>query len=280
MNLREILEYKLITINDFSITPVLILGLVLIYVVARLILYLIRRIIKKSSFIQNRLDPGRQYAMEQFIRYIVYTIAVMMIFQNLGVNLSLIWAGSAALLVGVGLGLQQTFNDLTSGVILLVEADIEVGDVVLIDGFVGRIESIGLRACKVLTREKITIVVPNSKLISSNVINWGHESVKSARFNVKVGVAYGSDVALVTRLLEQAASEHKQIIQEPKPFVYFVDFGESSLDFELLFFSNDFLYIEKIKSELRYRIDALFREHHIQIPFPQRDIWFRNDKEG
>ena len=250
MNLREILEYKLITINDFSITPVLILGLVLIYVVARLILYLIRRIIKKSSFIQNRLDPGRQYAMEQFIRYIVYTIAVMMIFQNLGVNLSLIWAGSAALLVGVGLGLQQTFNDLTSGVILLVEADIEVGDVVLIDGFVGRI------------------------------INWGHESVKSARFNVKVGVAYGSDVALVTRLLEQAASEHKQIIQEPKPFVYFVDFGESSLDFELLFFSNDFLYIEKIKSELRYRIDALFREHHIQIPFPQRDIWFRNDKEG
>ena len=280
MNLREILEYKLITINDFSITPVLILGLVLIYVVARLILYLIRRIIKKSSFIQNRLDPGRQYAMEQFIRYIVYTIAVMMIFQNLGVNLSLIWAGSAALLVGVGLGLQQTFNDLTSGVILLVEADIEVGDVVLIDGFVGRIESIGLRACKVLTRQKITIVVPNSKLISSNVINWGHESVKSARFNVKVGVAYGSDVALVTRLLEQAASEHKQIIQEPKPFVYFVDFGESSLDFELLFFSNDFLYIEKIKSELRYRIDALFREHHIQIPFPQRDIWFRNDKEG
>jgi small-conductance mechanosensitive channel len=124
MNLKELLEYKLLIINDFSITIASILGIILIFVVAKLLVYLIRRILKKSQFIKSHLDPGRKFAIEQFIKYIIYTIAMMMVFENAGINLSIIWAGSAALLVGVGLGLQHTFNDLTSGVILLMEGDI------------------------------------------------------------------------------------------------------------------------------------------------------------
>lgn len=274
--LREIIEYKIITINGYEVTPLTILGVVIIVIVAKLLLKTALRLIHQSPFVAKRLDAGRRYALEQFIRYVIYTVAFMLVAQNIGIDLSLLWAGSAALLVGIGLGLQQIFNDLASGVILLVEGEIQVGDIVLIDGFVGKIQKISIRASHVETRDKLTIVVPNSKLITSNVTNWGNEIDSKARFVVKIGVAYGSDVPLVKKILLQVAQDHPKVYEDPSPLVLFADFGNSSLDFELHFYSSEILFIEKLKSDLRYQIDDLFRAADVQIPFPQQDIWFRN----
>ncbi|MEM0993681.1 MAG: mechanosensitive ion channel domain-containing protein [Bacteroidota bacterium] len=200
---------------------------------------------------------------------------VLIALESIGIQLSVLWGGAAALMVGIGLGLQQTFNDVISGLILLVEGTIEVDDVVEVDGFVGKVKSIGLRTSKVETRNRISILVPNSKLVGENTINWTHNQ-HPIRFQVSVGVAYASDVELVTQLLLEAAHGHSSVLKEPEPMVQFLDFGNSSLDFILHFFSYEQMSIEIVKSDLRYRITRLFREHDVEIPFPQQDLWLRN----
>lgn len=276
MNIQEILEYKIITISTYPITPITILGIVLTIILSRLVLRTTLRFLRNSAFMNNRLDRGRRYALEQFIKYVVYALTFLLIAQNIGINLSLIWAGSAALLVGVGLGLQQIFNDLASGVILLIEGEIEVGDVVVIDGTAGKIQKISIRASHIETANKVTMIVPNSQLITSNVSNHGAANIHHSRFKVNVGVAYGSDTQLVKKLLMQVAEEHDMVSKNLSPLVVFADFGASSLDFQLQFYCNELLYIEAVKSDLRFRIDELFRQNNIEIPFPQRDIWIKN----
>lgn len=201
MNINQILEYKLLEIGTYQLRVFTVVGILVTIVTSKLILNAAIRFIRKASFVSNNLDYGRRYALEQFVKYLVYTVAFLMIVQSMGIDLSLIWAGSAALLVGLGLGLQQIFNDLASGVILLIEGEIEVGDVVLVDGTVGRIKKIAIRASHIETRDKITMIVPNSRLIATNVSNYGAHMEDVSRFVLKVGVAYGSNVELVTKLL-------------------------------------------------------------------------------
>jgi small-conductance mechanosensitive channel len=128
-----------------------------------------------------------------------------------------------------------------------------------------------LRTSKINDRNDITTIIPNSKLINEKVINWSNEQ-SATRFFVKIGVAYGSNVELVTRLLIECSKENSAILTAPAPFVRFNDFGESSLDFQLFFWTDEAFLSEFIKSKLRYSIDKKFREHNIQIPFPQRDL--------
>ncbi len=276
MTITEILEYQLIPLEGYNITPLKLIYVLLIFVLSRLSLKWIQRFVQKSPMLIKKLDTGRRFALMQFVRYIIYVIAFLMMASAVGVNLSVIWAGSAALLVGVGLGLQQIFNDLASGVVLLLEGEIEVGDVVEVDGVVGKIKRISMRASHIETKDNVDMVVPNSRLITGNIINYGANLVQATRFRVSVGVAYGSDVQLVKKLLLKAAEEHPMVLKESKPVVFFTDFGNSSLDFDLIFFCREMLYVNRIKSDLRFRIDELFREHQIEIPFPQQDIWFRN----
>lgn len=250
----------------------------LILIGARILIAFIFSTFLKRFFKKRSVDIGRRYAIEQFLKYIIYTLALLAALQAVGVQFSVLLGGAAALLVGIGLGLQQTFNDLISGVILLGEGTVEVGDIVKVDGIVGKVTSIGIRTSKVETRDEISIIIPNSKLVVDNVVNWSHNE-SPTRFNVGVGVSYESDIQLVTKLLLQAAEEHPDILKEPTPKVQFKDFGSSSLDFELLFYSTAYLRIEFIKSELRYRIMELFRTNKIEIPFPQRDLWIRNSLE-
>ena len=184
--------------------------------------------------------------------------------------------------MGVGLGLQQTFNDLTSGIILLFERSIEVGTVVDLGGTIGIVRKIGLRTSQVETRDNIIIIVPNSKLIVDQVVNWSHFDDK-ARFNVLVGVAYGSDTEKVKDLLLQVAKENAFVLDHPSPSVFFEGFGDSSLNFKLHFWSRNFMFIERVKSDIRFEIDRVFRVNEVTIPFPQRDLWFKNnvpDKES
>ncbi len=273
-SLTEILEYNFLSLGGYNLNLLKVIIVIIIYFIIRLLLWISLKVINRF-FKKKDLDSGRQYAVTQFVKYIIYTAGVLIILESLGVQLSILWAGSAALLVGVGLGLQQTFNDLISGIILLVEGSVEVGDILEIETMVGRVTKIGLRTSTVETRDDIVVVLPNSKLVTDSVINWNHNHTPT-RFKINVGVSYYSDVDLVTKLIIEAVNGHAKILTSPKPQVQFADFGNSSLDFTLYFFSHEFFRIEVIKSDLRYAIFRIFKKNNIEIPFPQRDLWLRN----
>jgi len=256
------------TITDF-------ISAIIILLIARLFIWSLIQFALTPYYRRQDINIGSQYAINQLIKYVLYTIAILIALQTIGIQMTLIWGGAAALLVGVGLGLQQTFNDFFSGLVLLFERSVEVGDVVDIGGLVGTVRRIGLRASHIQTRSNITVIVPNSKLVVDNVVNWSHSDDR-ARFQVSVGVAYGSDTELVKNLLIECAQANEKILNFPRPFVRFVDFGNSSLDFELHFWANEFIRIEDVKSDVRFSIDRAFREHEVTIPFPQRDVWFKN----
>ncbi len=242
--------------------------------IAWLIIWVMTNIILQSYYKRKNVDVGNQYAFNQLLKYVVYVIAMLIALQNnLHFNLNILLGGAAALLVGIGLGLQQTFNDLISGIILLFERTIEVGDVVEVGGLVGTVTRIGIRTSVVLIRDNTSVVVPNSKFITDNVVNWSHNDEKKVRFQIAVGVAYGSDTELVKKTLLKVADENPDVLQRPASFVRFVDFADSSLNFELHFWSRNFIRIEDVKSDLRFQIDADFRKNGIEIPFPQRVVW-------
>ncbi len=274
MTFSEILEFNVISLGNYHLRVLDIIEVVIIFVLARLFTAVLSKAMQRVLGSRG-LDKGRQYAANQFLRYIIYTFAILAALQSVGVSLSLLLAGSAALMVGVGLGLQQTFNDFFSGILLLLEGTVEVGDILEVSGSVGRVERIGLRTSKIQTRDGIDLITPNSKLVGDNVVNWSHNN-NPTRFQVAVGVAYSSDVNLVTRLIVDAANQNNKVLQSPSPSVQFTGFGDSALDFNLLFHSYEFWRIEMVKSELRYAIVQAFREHDIEIPFPQRDLWLRN----
>ena len=275
MTWKELLEYDLINIGGYHLNLVKIGSAVIIVFAVQLVIWLINRLLRAYFRRHDKVDLGRQYAVRQFIKYILYFVTALLVLETVGIKMSVIWAGAAALLVGAGLGLQQAVSDLFSGILLLTEGTVEVGDVVVVDGLVGKVVKIGLRASKVETRDRVVILIPNSKLVMNNVTNWSHSDVP-ARFDSKVGVAYSSDTRLVERLLLQAATENQKVLKKPEPSVQFVDFGQSSLDFRLLFYSQELMPIEFVKSDLRFRIIDLFREHKVEIPFPQHDLWLRN----
>ena len=268
------LDYTIIAFEDYNFKISNILWAFFIIALARLLVWIITHVLLYNYYRRNSVNIGSQYAINQLMGYVVYIIAMFMAFESLGVQMTVLWGGAAALLVGVGLALQQTFNDLISGIILLFERSVEVGDIVEIGTLIGSVKRIGLRASIVETRANITVVVPNSKLIIDNVVNWSHFDDK-VRFMVNVGVAYGSDIQLVKKILLDIAKDNVYLLQRPAPFVRFINFGDSSLDFELHFFCRNFIVIEDIKSDLRFEIDLKFREHDVSIPFPQRDIWMK-----
>ena len=272
---REWANVELFELGDYQLTVKAIVLATAVLLLTRLFAMTIARFVLRPILRRRSVDMGRSYAVTQMILYIVYVVGVISAFSIVGIELSVLWGAAAALLVGIGLGLQQTFNDFVSGLILLVEGPVEVGNVVEVDGFIGRVVEIGLRTSKIRSRDDIMIIVPNSHLTNDNIVNWSH--IRSPlRYHVTVGVAYGSDVDLVQRLLMQAASDHDDILERPAPRIMFQDFGASSLDFALYFYSQEPWRIEFVKSDVRFAIDRLFREHGVQIPFPQRDLWLRN----
>ncbi len=259
--------------ESFPIKITNILSAVAIFLIMRLIVWVLTHLVLYGYYKQKNIEIGAQFAVNQLISYVGYVIAVLMGLEILGINMTLIWGGAAALLVGVGLGLQQTFNDFISGIVLLFERTVKVGDIVQMEGnLVGIIRKIGMRASIVETRDSVSVVVPNSKLVNQNVINWSHVSNR-VRFFVSVGVAYGSDTALVKKLLLEAANGNKRVLKYPPPFVRFKNFGDSSLVFELYFFTKELIPEEDTKSDLRFKIDELFRAHKIKIPFPQSELY-------
>ncbi|MGJ8743398.1 mechanosensitive ion channel family protein [Polaribacter sp.] len=235
--------------------------------------------IKKSIFRQrnnDKFNEGNTYSLFQIIKYIIWVLSFGLILETFGVKLSLLLAGSAALLVGVGLGLQQTFNDVVSGIILLSERSIRISDVLEIDGGILKIQEIGLRTSKGLNTDDISIIIPNSLITTNKVINWSHQT-KQNRFRIGVGVTYGSDIELVIKTLEESAKEHPEVNGERLIEARLVNFGDSSLDFQVLFYSSTIFGSDRMKSDIRRTINRKFIENNISIPFPQMDVHIKSD---
>ncbi len=271
MSLKEFLDQILFSTSKLSISVSDILIVVAIIVATKAIIALLKKIFNRQVTRRN-LDIGKSHAVLQLIKYILWIAAIIICLDTLGINITILLAGSAALLVGLGLGLQHVFQDFISGIILLFEGTIKIGDIVeLQDKTVGRVMEIGLRTSKIETRNNIIMIIPNSKFIADSVINWSHIE-KRSRFSVHVGVAYGSDVELVRKILIDCALQHQEVSKKPNPFVKFENFGESSLDFELYFWTSNNFGVEIIKSDLRFMINKQFKENGVRIPFPQRDV--------
>jgi small-conductance mechanosensitive channel len=271
--MREFLQKELITFGDYHLSVFqLVVAAVALLVTYALTNALRKIIVERGNY--SELERGRRHSVFQLVQYAIWVIVVLLTMEGLGFQITPLLFGSAALLVGIGLGLQEVFKDLVSGIILLFDGTIRVSDIIEVDGFVGRVQEIRLRASEIETRDGIIMIIPNSAFITGHVINWTHNR-KLTRFKVEVGVAYGSDVRKVEQVLIECAKNHPDVVKTPEPFVFFSEFADSQLTFSLMFFSRSVFGIEFVKSDLRFAIDQAFRENNIVIPFPQRDVWVK-----
>lgn len=228
-----------------------------------------KKILVKKVFPRYKVDTGIGDSIAAIVRYIILIIGIVVIFQTTGIDLSAFSVLLGALGVGIGFGLQSITNNFISGLIILFERPVKVGDRVYIEGLEGNIINIAARATTILTNDNIAVIVPNSDLINKRVVNWSHNN-RSVRINIPIGVAYKEDPALVKKLLIEVAKSNKGILENPEPYVRFEAYAESSLNFNLQVWTTDYSDRPRtLKSELYYSIFSIFREHNIELPFPQ-----------
>nr|MBP6812653.1 mechanosensitive ion channel [Saprospiraceae bacterium] len=190
--MEEILQYKIFSVGTYALTVTMLLGGILTWFLAWLLLRTMRRVIHRSERLLNMSDKGRRHSLYLIAQYVVWTVTVAIILEVIGIHVSVVLAGSAALLVGVGLGVQQIFRDIMSGIFLLFEGTIEIGDLLLLDGQLGKVLEINLRTSKLLTRDGQVMIVPNHKFITENVMNWTHHDQLPSRFSITVGAYYSA----------------------------------------------------------------------------------------
>ncbi len=225
------------------------------------------------------LDSGIKGSIARFTKYLVMLIGSLIALDTVGISLKSLAALGAALMVAIGFGLQTITQNFISGLIILLERPIKVGDLVDVNGVSGKIADIGARSTLVHTRDDIAIIVPNSQFISEQVTNESFTG-KKVRLRLSVGVSYGSDVNLVKSLLEQVGAKNKKVLTNPPAKVFFTDFGTSSLDFELRVWVEDLWHYDEILSNLRFEVMNIFKTNNIEIPFPQRDLHLRSIEKG
>lgn len=256
--------------NKIHLTIGLILALVISLILAKFILKGIR---KFSTRKMDESDKNKFISIFKFIRYVTYIIVFFFILSHSGVNITPFLAASAALLVGLGLALQDLFQDIIGGIFIILDKSLLVGDVIEVDDKVGRVIEIKLRTTRAITRDDKIIIIPNHILIRNSIYNYTQNG-KTTRESIAVGVAYGSDTRKVEELLLNCANSHASVLKNPKSFVAFDDFGDSALVFKLNFFINESFNSPRTKSDIRFKIDEIFKDNNITIPFPQRDVHF------
>ncbi|MCR9264609.1 MAG: mechanosensitive ion channel [Flavobacteriaceae bacterium] len=254
--------------KTINLTIGLLLLLTISIVVAKFALKWVRYLLTHKM---EREDKQKFSSVFKFTNYVIYLVVILVTLSAAGIDITLIITASAALFVGLGLALQELFKDILGGILIIVDKSLQVGDIVEVDDKVGKIFEIKLRTTRAITRDDKVVIIPNHKFINDIMYNYT-QNHRTTRESVSVGVAYGSNVQLVTQILERVAAEQKQILKNPKPFVLFDDFGDSALMFSVHFFTNDSFSDPRVKSEMRYKINTLFAENNISIPFPQRDV--------
>lgn len=267
MSISDFLHSKILQIGEFKLYTYNLLILLVFVSFVAIALKLIKNFIYKSP----KLDSAKKFAFSRLIQYIVITVAFLVALQILGFKISVLLAGSAAVLVGLGFGLQNLFNDFISGVILLLEGTLRVGDIIEVNQTIYKVLEINFRTTKVIGRNDDYVILPNSILTSNQVINWTHDSI-SSRFSVKVGVDYSSDVSIVMNTLLDSVKHHPEVLSQPAPFVRLEDFADSALIFGVYYYSDEIFWAERVKSEIRILIFKNFKTNNIKIPFPQRVV--------
>jgi len=250
---------------------------IFIILIALFLSALIQKVIISKLSRASRLKSGAAYAIGRVVHYLIVILATVIAAQCIGLNLGSLAVVFGFLSVGIGFGLQNITSNFISGLILLFERPIAVGDFVTVDEQRGTVKQINMRSSLIETLDNVRIIVPNSKFIEGNVTNWSHGSTR-IRMHCPVGVAYGSNVPAVKEALLNVALGHKDVLKEPPPVVRFLGFGNSSLDFELLVWIDAPENQYAIHSDINYKIDDIFRESGITIPFPQRDLHIKSSE--
>jgi small-conductance mechanosensitive channel len=268
--LKQIFYYPIVQLAGGAITLASLLIATFIVVGTRVAAAMLARAAQRLLR-QRGVAEGTQFAAAKIIRYLVTAIGVLVAITTVGLKLDALFAASAVLLVGIGFGLQNIAQNFISGLILLIERPIAQGDFVQIGDAYGSVHDIGLRATTVVTRDEVTIIVPNSDLISKQVVNHSVPS-NNLRIPVRVGVAYGTDTELVRRTLLEVVAADQLVLKQPAPEIRLEGFGDSALEFCVMLWIADPREDLRSASRLRFAIDAAFRKAGIDIPFPQRVI--------
>lgn len=268
-----------VTIGGVTISFSDLLVALVIFAAILLLTRLCQRVLRSQVLPQTGFDSGVQNSLSAGFGYIGVILAMVFGISALGVDLSNIALIAGALSVGIGFGLQTVVSNFVSGIILLIERPIKVGDWVMVGGNEGTVKQITVRSTELQTFQRASVIIPNSDFISTSVTNWTHKD-HYGRIEVAVGVAYGSDVEKVRQVLLDCAEKHERVLTSPEPQVLFLNFGASSLDFELRCFTSEVSYRLSISSDLRFAIDKAFREAGIEIPFPQHVVHFADPAQG
>jgi small-conductance mechanosensitive channel len=273
--LDTVLNYTIFTLNQ---TPITLTSLVVfIFVLGAFLLgaRIITKILGSRVLSRLQMDPGVRYTLERVTQYSLAVIGAIVAFQFIGIDLSGLAVIFGLLSVGIGFGLQNVTSNFISGLILLFERPIRVGDRVEVGGTQGDVLEINIRSTTIRTPDNITIIVPNTEFISQRVINYSHGEQK-IRVDMSVGVSYDSDVNKVVQALNEVAAENDEILKSPKPVVHLRNFGDSAWDLELRVWIPNPKHHPRIRSQVNFAIVDKFREYGIEIPYPQRDLHVRS----
>lgn len=273
----KLLETEIVRIGGHAVTVATVLGAVVgalaVLVFADICARTVTRLLRRRN-----VASGAGFAVGRLVRYAASFIGVLVLLSSIGVDLGAVFAASTVILVGIGLGLQRIAQDFLAGIVLLVERPVAQGDFVRVGDITGTVEYIGARATRIVTRERLTLIVPNAQLTSSSVVNYSRPS-ETFRHSIRFGVAYDSDVDKLRRVCLAVAESHAQVLAEPAPHLFFDAFGDSALEFSLAVWMDDPKADVRVGSELRYALLRTFREEGIAVPFPQLDLHVRDQPD-
>lgn len=271
----DVLDTRLFSVNGTPITLASVLlfvgGLALALFVARWLGWFVAsRLLRRFQ-----VEPGVEYAVVRMTQYVIIAFGAVISLQFVGIDLATIAIVFGFLAVGIGFGLQNLTSNFISGLILLLERPIRVGDRIQIGDLIGDVQQVNIRSTVVRSLQNVSIIVPNSQFIEEQVVNWSHGDPRMVIW-VDVGVSYGSDLEVVLRSLREVAREHPEVAAEPPPRVLFLDFGDSSWNMRIACWIADPARVIAVRSELNMAIVSKFRANGVEIPFPQRDLHVRS----
>ena len=275
-DIKAFFDVHIFTLGNTSITlwsliSFLFLTWLLFYLTSKLKNWIVYKILSNS-----KIELGVRLAVGTIIRYLVLVLGLIIVLQTVGIDLSTLTILAGALGVGIGFGLQNITNNFVSGIIILFERPIKVGDRIQVGDVNGDVVNISMRSTTVVTNDNISVIVPNSEFISSTVVNWSHTD-RNVRFNIPVGVSYNADPEKVKQILLDVADKEEGVLKSPKPDVLFDEFADSSLNFKLRIWTSTYITTPGVlKSRLYFEIFKKFKENNIEIPFPQRDLHIKN----
>lgn len=278
--LEKIMNLRLFSMGESNLTIGIILSLLISFIVLFIVSEWIRRLLVNKVLNRYQIETGTRQSIGTIVKYVLVLAGIFSILQTSGVDLSAFGILAGAIGVGIGFGLQNVTNNFISGLIILFEQPIKIGDRIEVGDVTGDVIKISARSTTIVTNDNISIIIPNSQFIDSQVINWSH-SDRNIRFNIPVGVSYQEEPEKIKKILLEVALSNEGILKIPEPDILFEDYGDSSINFNLRVWTSEYINKPKVlKSQLYYEIFRRFREEEVEIPFPQRDIHLRSGFEN